>query len=73
MKKHGKQFANRRVLRRRRLFDAAEAAAIVKRNAKAKFDETVEIHIRLGVDPKKSDQNVRGTVACRMVPAAPFA
>ena len=45
-----------------RLYDVAEATATVKRNATAKFDETVEIHIRLGVDPKKSDQNVRGTV-----------
>ncbi len=44
------------------LFDLEEATATVKRNATAKFDETVEIHIRLGVDPKKSDQNVRGTV-----------
>ncbi len=34
----------------------------MKRNANAKFNETVEIHIKLGVDPKKSDQNVRGTV-----------
>ena len=45
-----------------KLYDAAEAAAIVKKNANAKFNETVEIHVRLGVDPKKSDQNVRGTV-----------
>jgi len=45
-----------------KMYDAVEAAAIVKRNARAKFDETVEIHVRLGVDPKKSDQNVRGTV-----------
>jgi large subunit ribosomal protein L1 len=44
------------------LFDAATAAAMVKKNARAKFDETVEIHVRLGVDPKKSDQSVRGTV-----------
>jgi large subunit ribosomal protein L1 len=43
-------------------YDAVEAAAIVKKNANAKFNETVEIHVRLGVDPKKSDQNVRGTV-----------
>ena len=34
----------------------------MKKNANAKFNETVEAHIRLGVDPKKSDQNVRGTV-----------
>jgi large subunit ribosomal protein L1 len=47
---------------RDKLFNAAEATALVKQNAKAKFDETVEIHVRLGVDPKKSDQNVRGTV-----------
>jgi large subunit ribosomal protein L1 len=45
-----------------KLYEAAEATAIVKKNARAKFDETVEIHIKLGVDPKKSDQNVRGTV-----------
>ncbi|GAC1433668.1 MAG: 50S ribosomal protein L1 [Candidatus Velthaea sp.] len=45
-----------------KLYDAAEAAAIVKKNANAKFNETIEIHVRLGVDPKKSDQNVRGVV-----------
>src|SRR6266436_5190497 len=39
-----------------------EAAALVKKGATAKFDETIEIHVRLGVDPKQSDQNVRGTV-----------
>ncbi len=47
-----------------KLYDMSEAAAIVKRNAaNRKFNETVELHIRLGVDPKKSDQNVRGTVS----------
>ncbi|MBV8601338.1 MAG: 50S ribosomal protein L1 [Candidatus Eremiobacteraeota bacterium] len=46
-----------------KLYDTTEAAAIVKRNASnRKFNETVELHVRLGVDPKKSDQNVRGTV-----------
>lgn len=44
------------------LFDQNEAIALVKKNANAKFDETIEAHVRLGVDPKKSDQNVRGTV-----------
>ncbi len=43
-------------------FTPPEAIALVKKNANAKFNETVEAHIRLGVDPKKSDQNVRGTV-----------
>ena len=47
-----------------KLYDMSEAAAIVKRNAaNRKFNETVELHVRLGVDPKKSDQNVRGTVS----------
>jgi large subunit ribosomal protein L1 len=60
---HGKRFrALAQSYDRKQLFDAAEAVAIVKKNASAKFDETVEAHIRLGVDPKKSDQNVRGTV-----------
>jgi large subunit ribosomal protein L1 len=44
------------------LFSTTEAVALVKKNANTKFNETVEAHIRLGVDPKKSDQNVRGTV-----------
>lgn len=39
-----------------------EAAAVVKKCATAKFDETVELHVRLGVDPKQADQQVRGTV-----------
>lgn len=42
-------------------YTVLEAAQIVKKNATAKFDETVELHLRLGVDPKKTDQNVRGT------------
>lgn len=40
-----------------------EAATFVKEHAKAKFDETIEVHIHLGVDPKQSDQAVRGTVS----------
>jgi large subunit ribosomal protein L1 len=43
-------------------YDAAAAIDLVKATAKAKFDETVELHVRLGIDSKKSDQNVRGTV-----------
>ncbi|MBV8748649.1 MAG: 50S ribosomal protein L1 [Candidatus Eremiobacteraeota bacterium] len=63
MRTHGKRFRNLvNAFDRERLYDPSEATQIVKRNASAKFDETVEIHIRLGVDPKKSDQNVRGTV-----------
>jgi large subunit ribosomal protein L1 len=40
-----------------------EATTLVKELATAKFDETVEAHFKLGIDPRKSDQNVRGTVA----------
>ncbi|MGH7756970.1 MAG: 50S ribosomal protein L1, partial [Vulcanimicrobiaceae bacterium] len=62
MKQHGKKYREiAAAFDRDKLYDAAEAATLVKHNARAKFDETVEIHVRLGVDPKKSDQNVRGT------------
>ncbi len=63
MRVHGKRYKSTVAsYDREKLFDPAEAAALVKANAKAKFNETIEVHIRLGVDPKKSDQNVRGTV-----------
>ena len=48
---------------REQLFTPTEALALVKAVASAKFDETVEIAMRLGVDPRKADQMVRGTVA----------
>jgi large subunit ribosomal protein L1 len=60
---HGKRF--KKLIAeydRKQTFTPPEAIAIVKKNATAKFNETLEAHIRLGVDPKKSDQNVRGTV-----------
>lgn len=60
---HGKRFKKlTEAYDQRQLFTTIEAIALVKKNANAKFAETVEAHIRLGVDPKKSDQNVRGTV-----------
>lgn len=63
MAKHGKKYRESvKAIGEERLFDAATAVTLVKSSAKAKFDETVEVHIRLGVDQKKSDQNVRGTV-----------
>jgi large subunit ribosomal protein L1 len=43
-------------------YNAEEAVKLVKARAKAKFDETVEVSVNLNVDPRKSDQNVRGTV-----------
>jgi len=48
---------------RDKLYSPAEALDIVKRNAKAKFDETVEVAFKLGIDPRKSDQMIRNTVS----------
>jgi len=45
------------------LYDLREALELTVRLAKAKFDETVEMAVRLGVDPRQADQNIRGTVA----------
>lgn len=47
---------------REKLYSVSEAIDIVKNSAKAKFDETVELAVRLGVDPRKADQILRGTV-----------
>ena len=43
-------------------YDPEEAVALVKQTAKAKFDETIEIYLRMGVDPRHADQQIRGTV-----------
>jgi large subunit ribosomal protein L1 len=43
-------------------YTVKEAVSIIKKSAVAKFDETIELHIKLGIDPKKADQQVRGTV-----------
>jgi large subunit ribosomal protein L1 len=54
--------ANEKQIDKSKMYSIDQAAGLVKKGATAKFDETVEIHVRLGVDPKQSDQNVRGTV-----------
>ncbi len=48
---------------RHHLYDPAEALQLVKEMSSTKFDETVEVHIKLGVDPRHADQQVRGTVS----------
>jgi len=64
MHKHGKRYRNlKATLEKGKIYSLQEGAAQVKNLANAKFDETIEAHFRLGIDPKKSDQNVRGTVA----------
>ena len=49
-------------LDRAKLHSIDEAAALVKKTATAKFDESIELHVRLGIDPRQSDQQIRGTV-----------
>ena len=62
--KHGKRYkALAGKVDTNKVYTVDEAAALMKDLASAKFDESVEVHVRLGIDPKKSDQNVRGTVA----------
>lgn len=46
----------------KKIYSARDAIELIKNNAKAKFDETIEVSINLGIDPKKSDQNLRGVV-----------
>src|SRR5690554_394311 len=64
MPRHGKRYRKlTELVEKDKVYSPAEAAQLVKQLATAKFDETVEAHFRLGIDPRKSDQNVRGTVA----------
>jgi len=62
--KHGKKYVNALAqVDREELLTIAEAVEKVKNLATAKFDETVELAIRLGVDPRKAEQIVRGTIS----------
>ncbi|HOA90449.1 MAG: 50S ribosomal protein L1 [Bacillota bacterium] len=62
-KKLGKRYsASLQTFDRHEVYDVKEAMELVIKTATAKFDETIEAHIRLGVDPRHADQNVRGTV-----------
>ena len=64
MAKKSKKYANAlRRFDREQLFTPLEAVTLVKSLASAKFDESVEVAVKLGVDPRKADQIVRGTVA----------
>lgn len=61
--KHGKKYVeSAKLIDKTKLYDTAEALDIAVKTATAKFDETVEIHVRLGVDSRHADQQVRGAV-----------
>ena len=61
--KHGKKYAEAaKLVDKATLYDANEAIALVKKTAVAKFDETVEAHIRTGCDGRHADQQIRGAV-----------
>ena len=64
MAKHGKNFpAAAKKVAKFKLYTPLEAVRLVKEIAPAKFDETVEAHFRLGIDTRKADQNIRGSIS----------
>jgi large subunit ribosomal protein L1 len=63
MPNHGKKYTEAaKLIDRAKLYEPAEALELIKKAASAKFDETVEVSLRLGVDPRHADQQVRGAV-----------
>ena len=61
--KHGKKYQEAaKLIDRSKLYDVEEGVAIVKKGAAAKFDETIELHIRTGCDGRHADQQIRGAV-----------
>ena len=63
MAKYGKKYSDSaKLIEKNKTYDPAEALALVCQTSKAKFDETIELHLRLGVDSRHADQQVRGAV-----------
>ena len=61
--KHGKKYVDSfKAIDKAKQYDAPEALELAAKGAKAKFDETIELHIRLGVDSRHADQQVRGAI-----------
>lgn len=60
--KHGKKYVESAKLIEKKAYDQSEAIKVVLESGKANFDETVELHVNLGVDPRHADQQVRGVV-----------
>ena len=63
MPKRGKNYKEAlKAFDKAELYDVEQAMDIITKTAKAKFDETVEVHVRLGVDGRHADQQVRGAI-----------
>ena len=62
MKKAKNYLVKKEILEKGKLYDLEEAPALVKKLATAKFDETIELHVKLGVDSRHADQQVRGAI-----------
>ena len=62
MNRGKKYIESAKLIEKAKLYDSDEALALVCQTAKAKFDETIEVHVRLGVDSRHADQQVRGAV-----------
>lgn len=61
--KHGKKYVDSlKAIDTTKAYESMEALDLACKNAKAKFDETIEVHVRLGVDSRHADQQVRGAV-----------
>lgn len=61
--KHGKKYrAVVEKLEKEKVYSLEEAVKFIQENKTAKFDESIEVHVKTGIDPKKTDQQVRGTV-----------
>ena len=61
--KHGKKYQDSvKAFDLAKQYEAEEAVSVILDTAKAKFDETIEMHVRLGVDPRQADQQVRGVL-----------
>ncbi len=62
MKLSKKRVENEKLIEKEKMYSLNEACQLIKKTTKAKFDETVEISLKLGINPKQTDQNVKGTV-----------
>src|SRR5574344_521423 len=61
--KHGKKYVDSaKLIDRSKFYDSNEAMALCVKTATAKFDETIEVHVKLGVDSRHADQQVRGAI-----------